>query len=286
MINSDKSNLLNNPWKRIKSKYILKQIFDNLNRSKSLNIIRYNKAMKSSLKISKRDYKREYSKIVIEVIPKKDIYGTFIHFKPRNKPYYHIYFNNNMNKEIKRTYIEKNDNVSKIKIIIDNNVKSLSKLFKICHFIKSINFTKFGNKRINNMSYMFYGCTSLEDLNISKLITDNVTNMNNMFRVCSSLKKLDLSSFNTNNVENMRYMFFMCSKIKELDLSSFKTDNIIDMGGIFSHCQIKLLDISNFGENKNICYYSIFHDLKLFSPNIKIKCSDELEKIMKSVKKY
>ena len=35
--------------------------------------------------------------------------------------YYHIYFNNN---EIKRNYLDKNDNVEKLNIIIDYQIKS------------------------------------------------------------------------------------------------------------------------------------------------------------------
>ena len=43
--------------------------------------------------------------------------------------YYHLYFNNNK-EEIKRNKIEGKDNVKKIKIIIDHQVKSFYKLFQ------------------------------------------------------------------------------------------------------------------------------------------------------------
>ena len=43
--------------------------------------------------------------------------------KKKNEKYYHIYFNDNK-EEIKRNYLDENDNVSKFKIIIDYQVKS------------------------------------------------------------------------------------------------------------------------------------------------------------------
>ena len=45
-----------------------------------------------------------------------------------DKKYYHIYFNGNK-EEIKRNYLNENENVSKLKIIIDYQVKSFKKLF-------------------------------------------------------------------------------------------------------------------------------------------------------------
>ena len=103
-------------WKKIKSKYILSQIFEKLKVNKLLNIIRYNKQMKIKLKKNKRDYKREFSKIVIEIIPKDNVYGCFVNINYKNKLYYHFYFNDNNNKEIERAYINQNDKVLKKKL--------------------------------------------------------------------------------------------------------------------------------------------------------------------------
>ena len=69
-----------------------------------------------------------------------------------NEIYYHIYFNDN-NEEIKnKYYIEKEDKVTKIKIIIDYQVKSFKDLFLWCNCIESINFKKFYR---NNVKYLF-----------------------------------------------------------------------------------------------------------------------------------
>ena len=71
-----------------------------------------------------------------------------------NIKYYHIYFNDNK-KEIKRNYLNENENVSKLKIIIDYQIKSFERLFDNCKCIEFINFKKFYRNNINNMSYMF-----------------------------------------------------------------------------------------------------------------------------------
>ena len=115
---------------KIRSKYVLKQIFDNLKLNKLLEVIRYNKKLQNELNKKRKEYIKEYSKIEIEIIPMENKYCKFINISDRYKPYFHIYFNDNYNEEIKRNYIDESENVNKIKIIIDNEVKSLSGLFE------------------------------------------------------------------------------------------------------------------------------------------------------------
>ena len=94
-------------------------------------------------------------------------------------------FNDNK-EEIKNSYkIEEEDKVTKIKIIIDYQVKSFLILFSWCKCIESINFKKFYRNNITDMSYMFYGCSSLKELNLNNFNTNNVTNMSYMFYGCS-----------------------------------------------------------------------------------------------------
>ena len=77
---------------KVRSKYILAQIFDNLYQIKKLEIIRYNKNIKNKLNIKINDYKNEYSIIEIEIIPKENKYGKFINFpKAKGESNYHIY---------------------------------------------------------------------------------------------------------------------------------------------------------------------------------------------------
>ena len=63
----------NNNIDNIKSKYILKRIFDYLNEKKQLKIILYNKNLIYKLDKRLTAYKNEYLKIEIEIIPNEKI---------------------------------------------------------------------------------------------------------------------------------------------------------------------------------------------------------------------
>ena len=179
---------------------------------KKLEIVKYNKRVQNRLNLDAKDYK-ESCDIEIEIIPIKGIYGKFIHIKENDKLFYHIYFNDNK-EEIKNKYeIDEEDKVTKIKIIINYQVKSFEYLFKECKCIESINFKKFYRNNITHMSCMFFECSSLKELNLNTFNTKNVTDMSHMFSWCSSLKELNLNNFNTKNVNNMSHMFSWCSLI-------------------------------------------------------------------------
>ena len=91
----------------IKSNYILKKLFDNLEKKRTLEIVKNNKNIKKRINLSIHDYKEyseKYSSIEIEIKPVNNKSGNFINIKEEDKKYYHIYFNNN-EEEIKRNYI-------------------------------------------------------------------------------------------------------------------------------------------------------------------------------------
>ena len=125
----------------------------------------------------------------------------------------YIYFNESY-QEIFRNYIKKDENVSKIRILIDMEVKSISELFQYCK-IKKVIFIKFNRTDFIDMSFMFECCESLKELDIMKVKTDNVINMGGTFWNCLSLKELDLSNFKTGKVKNMSWMFRDCSKLEK-----------------------------------------------------------------------
>ena len=189
----------NNFLIKIRSKYILKQIFDNLQEIKLLEIIRYNKNIQNQLNKGLKDYINEYSKIEIEIIPKEKAHGKFINMPKKYESYYHIYFNDDED-EIKRIKLDKKENISKIKIILDYKVKSLTKLFYKCKCIEKISFIKFNRKDFLDMSYMFYDCSALKELNFMKINTENVTNMRCMFYDCFNLEEINFFNINTKNV--------------------------------------------------------------------------------------
>ena len=223
---------INDILKKIRSKYIIMRIFENLKQIKLLDIIHYNKKCQKLMNIKLKDYKYEFLNIEIEVIPKENKYGQFINFLNEN---IHIYFNDD-NEEIKKKEITKDDKVTKIKIILNQKIISLSQLFYHCECIKKINFIKFKRDDIKDMSYMFSGCSSLKELNLSNFNTNNVIDMSNMFSWCLSLKTLNLSNFNTNNVIDMSYMFSCCSSLEELNLSNFNTNKLKYINNIFLAC--------------------------------------------------
>ena len=139
----------------LKSDYFLQKLYDIMPKKKKLEIVKYNKEVQNRLDLGIKDYK-EYSEtftpIEIEIIPAKGEYGEFINIDENDKLFYHIYFNDNKN-EIKNKYeINEEDKATKIKIIIDYQVKSFQSLFSECKCIESINFKKFYR---NNLKYLF-----------------------------------------------------------------------------------------------------------------------------------
>ena len=139
----NKINKLNN----LKSDYFIQKFFEYMSKRKSLETIKYNKYIQKRVNININNYKEyseKYSSIEIEIIPMKNKYGRFINIYD-DKKYYHIYFNDNK-EEIKYKYeIKEGDKVTKVKIIIDYQVKSFKKLFVIAFVLNLLilkNFTE------------------------------------------------------------------------------------------------------------------------------------------------
>ena len=288
----------------IKSQYIFKKIFSNLPKKIYLKIIKENKKMQNRLTIGIHDYKR-YSEIEIEIIPSKHKYSEFIKSNKLSKflniprkedeSYYHIYFNESK-KEIKKYELSDDNDIEKIKVIIDHKIRSFKGLFQYCQCIESISFNNFQRDNIIDMSYMFYECSSLKKIDLSNFKTDKVTSMNCMFFGCSSLEEIIFPSINTSNLSNMSYMFFGCSSLKELNLSRFNTKNVLDMNSIFFKCSsLKKLNLSSF-TNTNLnymkrmfygCYSLLELDLSQFNKDeisnkeMFLGCPDQLEIITK-----
>ena len=275
----------------IKSNFILKKVIDYLPRHKLLRLINHSKKVQNKLNKNINDYKNEFYKIIIEIIPLEYSKGKILYNAKKNKSHYHIYLNDDKI-ETKRKSITKAEKINKIILEIDYDIKSLKDLFRERIYIKKINFIKFNRDDVIDMSSMFYGCEFLEEINFSKIKTNNVTDMNSMFKDCKALKELDLSYFNTNNVTNMSsmfcgckwlnkinlsgfntskvtnmsFMFSCCLRLKELNLSFFNTSNVTDMSYMFNYCSsLSSLDISAF--NFDIVKYKT----KIFSRSYNLK---------------
>jgi len=233
IINSNKNSSISD----IKSKVILKKIFSHLEENRYLNMIHYNKTLQNILNKDINDFKN-YSRIELEItlVDKnkspfswnwfnKDEYGKYINFY-NNQSHYHIQIIDDKT----------------IKIILDYEINSFSRMFQRCHYIKKINFIRFKRKNIIDMSYMFNECEYLEEINFTNFITNNVNNMSHMFYGCSSLKELNLNNFNTSNVTNMCDMFYGCSTLNKLNIFNFDTSKVTSMNFMFYGC-IRLEEI-------------------------------------------
>ena len=124
----EEKNFQKNSIKKIKSSYVIRNIFEHLQNDIFLQIIRYNKEIQKQININIENYKKESINIKIEIIPRQNEIGNFINNKISLKSV-HIFFNKS-GEEIKRTYINSGENVSKIKIIIDKKIKTFSHLFQ------------------------------------------------------------------------------------------------------------------------------------------------------------
>ena len=122
----------NNQLKNVKSDYFIQKFFGYMPKRKSLETIRYNKSIQKRMHININHYKTFFetkTSIELDIIPMKGKYGKFINIKKEVKKYFHIYFNDNKKKEMENTSLHRDDNISKISIIIDYQIKSFSELF-------------------------------------------------------------------------------------------------------------------------------------------------------------
>ena len=227
----------------------------------------------------------QFDKIKIEVIPKKVENAYFFYFINKSNKPVHIFFNNEA-EEINKCYIKSEDNASKIKIILDKNIKSFFELFKGCTGVKIINFISFNRKNITNMINMFFDCINLKQINLSNFITDNVNNienMNYMFYNCSNLTSLILSNFDTTSVYDMSYMFSYCESLTQLDLSSFNISSLNSISYMFNGCKnLEYINLNNSIEKNNLNTLNLF-DLNPI--NIVVCTNINNTKIIESLKK-
>ena len=149
-----KLNDSNDQIRNLKSDFFIQLFFGYLTERKSLETIRNNKSIQKRIGININHYKaysETYSSIELDIIPMKGKYGKFINIKKEDKKYFHIYFNDNKKKEIENTSLHTDDNVSKISIIIDYQIKSFSELFYNCKCIESIKFKKFYRNNVTDI---------------------------------------------------------------------------------------------------------------------------------------
>ena len=245
---------------KIKSKYFLEKLFQHLKPNLPLKIMKYNEKLQNKLNISIKDYKI-LSEMEIEIKPTEEKYGTFINYNKEQDSYIHIYFNNT-NEEIKRNYINENDNkIITIKIIIDYPMNKFIGLFKDCKCIESIDFKICKRKDINSMREIFSGCSSLKKANLSNINIINTTDMKSLFSGCMSLQEVNIPKGSLNNITQTNNMFKGCTSLKELKLRAYKTNSTkaIIVNNMFDGCSsLKALNLTNYNINSVIDWKDMF----------------------------
>ena len=233
----------------VKSKYILQKIFNNIIKDKTIKIVKYNKNIQNKININIDDYEKywaeKYEIVEIEIIPAKNKYGKFINIYDKNKyKYCHIFFNNNYKKQIKRNFLKKDENVSKINITLYKQFNYFIRLFYECNCIEYISFKKYYRNKNFIFSHMFGRCYSLKEANISNLNSKISFLSERMFANCSSLKKVVLPHVNS-NIKSIEAtdMFYYCKSLEEINLSDFINFNIgcsYYINGMFYQCSDEL----------------------------------------------
>ena len=246
-----KNNLFNN----IEGGCVLKKIFDNVQKKKIFNIIKYNKNLQEKIGLDINDY-FNYSNVIIEIIPIKvkiRKIKKIIDIQGYDKKYCTIIMTDvkNDNYKIDRNYIFPEDNAVKITITLDYRFDRFSYLFSKCDGIKSVDFIKYNRKDIEDISHMFRECSNLEYANISNINLDIIINMSYLFAYCQKLYKVNLSNLNTNKVKDLSFMFCKCNSLTYVNLSNFNTDNAINMYYMFHKCfNLEKLNIESFNTSK------------------------------------
>ena len=282
--------MLNN----IKSNYIFQIILkEYLTKAQYFNLVRYNKNLQKKLELNinsyKEFYQRFFNRIEIELLPisssELDLEKKYFFInRKENKSYYNIYFDDNKNQKIDRTFITADDKVKKINIFLEIEIKELKGLFNNCECLKEIKFTKFNRDDFTDFNNMFYGCTNLIKLDVTKFKTSNAKKLSWMFAQCKSLTKLDITNFDTSNVTDMNMLFSGCLHLKELKFN-FDTKNVIKMNRMFFKCQSLIkIDVSKFNTEKVSSFDSMFYgcnnlvdlDLNTFNLNKKFRVVDRM----------
>ena len=137
-----KQNLSKTNFDNLKSDYFLIKIFDYTTKKKFLEILKCSKKLQKRTNLNINNYKKYsqyYSSIELTLTLDNYKNDKFINIPDLETEYYHIYFDNSII-EIKRNYLNENENIKMIKIIINHQVKSFKKLFDKCKCISSILF--------------------------------------------------------------------------------------------------------------------------------------------------
>lgn len=132
-----------------------------------------------------------------------------------------------------------------------SNVSTFRDMFSYCQKLTSLDLRHFDVSKVTDFGSMFYGCSSLTSLNLDGWDTSNVTNMDNIFYACTSLITLNVNHFNIGKCSRLYQNFSACKKLESLDLSNWDTSNIVEMTWTFYGSDfLKTLNVSTWNTSK------------------------------------
>jgi len=276
MENNENNQLCN--VSKIKSNFILKRVFTNLQTKKKLDICKYNKRIKGKVNIDIEDYidrsrtiitfTVENDKYFIKQVPlfniiiSNDIYNQFIAIKKNigekyAKEYlkqytkdYNLYLNN------KKIEFEVRPRILTIREKDKNCYMHFSHYPVIfCKYSICIGESKFRlkiNRNIHNLTALFANCNRTINFQVENS-KDNLTNLNAMFYGCKKVQYFDLKNLNTTNVRSFSDMFCQNKNITYLNISNFNTGHAITVRRMFGSCSsLKILHLNNLVITNNM----------------------------------
>ena len=109
-----------NTLHKIRSKYILKQVFDNLHPKTLLEIIHYNKDLQKLMEIKMEDFKKISYITEIELFLLENMTSNFIKIRKGQEKYFKIYLNDDK-EPTNRIKVYKKDKakIKKVRIVIE-----------------------------------------------------------------------------------------------------------------------------------------------------------------------
>ena len=141
----------------------------------------------------------------------------------------------------------------------NENIESMSEMFKNCINLKFVNFKRYDYfTNVSNLSHMFDNCISLTSLILPIYDSEKLKNISYMFKDCSHLKSININYLNTISVEDMSGLFYGCSFLTSIDLSNIKTSNTLNMSHMFNGClsltsiNIEFFELNNVNDLNNI----------------------------------
>lgn len=139
-------------------------------------------------------------------------------------------------------WCERLQNVELFKV--NSNGCSISKMFKGCSSIKSVDLSCASLGKIEYIDNVFNGCSAICDISINCLDVSECISFTSCFSGCVNLERIDISSWITTKAYDMEGMFKGCKKLEYVYAGNIDTRKVSDASAMFKGCSsLKYIDI-------------------------------------------